>query len=685
MRTRLTIALGLLAALFVSGAAVSSAVATPPLAMSSGFVTDEAGVMSASEVTVADERLAEVASAGRGELFFVYVDDFTDPSDSVAWADQTASANGLGSDQYLFAIAIEADQYALSIDSAGPLSDSDLDRLEAAVRPELRAGDWSGAIFAAADAMPGQTSSGSSGSGSTSALTWVLVFAAIAAVVAVIWVFVSRARQKSAAATQPGADPNDPYASVSDAELAQQAGSALVQADDAITSSRQELGFAIAQYGDDSAAVFTQVVDAASAKVSEAFALKQQIDDEIPDTSEQQRAWNIQIIQLCTEAGEILGDNVMAFDALRALEAQAPDALERVRTRRASAGAALGATGPALAELAQVYDAAALAAVSDNPAQARQRLSLADAAIADAAAAIAAQKNGEAAFAIRTAEEALSQAEQLEDSVSSLGKNLAIVEDQSRAVIVDLEADIAAASAMPEAQGALAPVIARTRANIDAAAAALQGGSRNPQQVLDRLEQTNAEIDAAIGQTRQAAEQAQRAQRTLDQRMAQAYAQITTANDFIAARRGAIGATARTRLAEANSAYAEAAALAPTDLHAAIDRATRSYSLATEALNSARNEFDMFNSGGYGSSGGGGSFGGAILGGMLGGMLTGGSSRRSRGGWGYGGSSGWSSGGTRSSRRSSSRSSRSSSFGGGSRGGSRGGGSSRGGSRGGRF
>src|SRR5690606_12742260 len=108
-------------------------------------------------------------------------------------------------------------------------------------------------------------------------------------------------------------DPNDPYASISDEDLETQAGSALVHADDAITSSRQELGFAVAQYGDDSADSFTKAVEAAKAKVGEAFALKQKLDDEVPDSSEQRRTWHIQIIQLCDEADDLLNDNIEAF------------------------------------------------------------------------------------------------------------------------------------------------------------------------------------------------------------------------------------------------------------------------------------------------------------------------------------------------------------------------------------
>lgn len=672
MRTRMTVMLGLIVAMFASGWVGSVAIATPPVTLSSDFVTDEAGVLTSGELDSANARLGELAAANGGDLYVVFVDEFTDPADSVAWTDRTAADNGLGADQYLIAVAVDAGQYAISADSGGPLNDSQIDAVVQAMENGLRAGDWDGAVIAAADAFPGQ-------SGDAGGFLGILIALVVVAVVIVVIVLIVRSRRKKRDAARPTVpDPNDPYAAVSDDDLATQAGSALVQADDAITSSRQEVGFAVAQYGEDSTAAFSQVVEAAQAKISEAFALKQQIDDEVPDTAEQRRAWHIQIIQLCDAADDLLDENVEAFEELRKLEAEAPQALERLTARRAAAQQALAAAPAALAVLSQNYDAAALATVAENPAQAQQRLSLADSEMAEAAQLIAAGKNGEAAFAIRTAEAAVQQSEELIAAVTHLGANLAAVEEQARALIAELEADLAAAAAIPDAQAQLAPLIARTRTNIDSAHASLQAAQRNPQNVLETLDSANTQIDAALGQAREASALAQRTQRMLQQRLAQAQAQISAAGDFISTRRGAIGATARTRLAEANAAYSEAVSAQATDPVLATERATRAAALAGEAISYAQSEVSSFNNGGWGGGGwsGGGynrgsDLGGDILGGILGGLLSGGGSGRSSGG-GWSGGSSWRSSG-------SSRSSRPSSFGGSRSSGSRSGGRSRGG------
>src|SRR5690606_768862 len=195
MRTRTTVVLGLIAAMFLPAWVGGSAIATPPVTLSSGYVTDEAGVLDSSELSAANARLSDLAADDGGDLYVVFVDEFTDPSSSTAWADETAVDNGLGSDQYLIAVAVDAGQYAISADDAGPLDDAQIDRVLEAMEAGLGASDWDGAVIAAADAFPGQ--SGAGGSISLGGVLAVLI--PIAAVIIAI-VFIVRAvgrRKKS--------------------------------------------------------------------------------------------------------------------------------------------------------------------------------------------------------------------------------------------------------------------------------------------------------------------------------------------------------------------------------------------------------------------------------------------------------------------------------------------------------
>lgn len=658
MRMRWRVALGAALALMIS-AVGGAAAATAPVALEPGFVTDSAGVLDSADHEAAEQRLTALAENGDAELFVVFVDEFTDPSDRIEWADDVAANNGLGVDQYLLAIAVDGRELYISADQNGPLSEATLNRIEDDITTPLRAQDWLGAIEVAADGM-----TSSSGTGGLPVFIGLAV--AVAVILLIVWLV---RRQKSATSTQapPVPDPNDPYAGVSDEELAKQADSALVQTDDAITSSREELGFAIAQFGEDSTAVFSTTVDQAAAKLTAAFSLKQKLDDAEPDTDEQRRQWHIDIIALCDQAADLLEDNVEAFEELRQLEKEAPQALERVKAARATAQQPVDAAPAALASLAAVYAPDALSTVADNPVQAVDRLALADNEILEAEQLLAEGKRGEAAFSIRTAEEASGQAVQLAQAITAQGAALEQADQQVQTLIADLEADLAAAAQLHDADGRVAAAATATRSAIDSARSQ-QGGPRDPQHMLETLDAANTRIDEVIANVRDAAARVERARRLLEQRLGQAQSQINTAAEFISTRRGAVGSRARTRLSEANDALQRALTLQATDTEASLAQATRAEQFAREAISSATSDVSGWSgAGGWGGATWGGSYdrnnynaggglGSDIIGGIIGGLLAGGGGGSSRGG-------GWRSGGG-----SSSRGYRPSGFGGGSRG-----------------
>jgi len=652
--TKRWLALAALTLAAVAGAFTASAAsATDPLALDAGYVTDQAGVLSADEEATVEARLQELTDNSSADLFVVLVDDFTNPSDSVEWADTVAQNNGLGTDQYLLAIAVDGRNYFIHADSAGPVSFDQLDSIEDRMVPLAAAGDWVGAITLAADEIQGD--------GGAGALRVTLIVVAVIAAALLVWLIVAlvrRARRK-AAIRERGAmpetpDPADPFSTLTDQQVETQAGLALVQAHDAITSSREELGFAVAQFGEGATEEFTRVVDAAKAKISEAFDLKQKLDDEIEDTIHDRRAWHIRIIQIADEIDDILDDNTEAFDALRKLEQNAPQELERVRGERAALDPILAAAAPALAALSATYAPAALAMVADNPAQARERADLADRSIDAAAQAIAAGRSGEAAFAIRTAEQSVAQAAQLAQAVPTLDTELTTIEAQSQALVTELQADLAAAQQLPDPSGTIAAAASTTAQQLQVAQSDLAGSARNPQRVLEALTAANAQIDAAIAQGREGVERARRVQQMLEQTLAQANSEIRAAREFIETRRGTVGSTARTRLANAEASLNQALNLRANDPDTALAEANRALALAGQATSAAQSDMQAYQPPGYGddslgglfggsgSSSGGSGIGGDILGGIIGGLLAGGgggSSRRS------GGSSGWRSSG----------------------------------------
>ncbi|WP_407358349.1 TPM domain-containing protein [Microbacterium sp. LTA6] len=672
MRTRWVTMAALALAAALGAFSATAASATDPLTLDSGYVTDDVGVLSAGEQDAVEARLLQLTENSDADLFVVLVDGFTSPSDYVQWADTVADNNNLGPEQYLLAIAVEQSAYYISAAQGGPLSDGKLDAIEDKIQPLLAQGDWDGAIILAADEIQGD--------GGAGALRVGLVIAGIVAAALVIWLIVklvARSR-RNAAARERGAmpetpDPNDPFSTLTDAQVETQAGSALVQADDAITSSREELGFAVAQFGEGATAAFSSAVDTAKAKMSEAFDLRQKLDDEIEDTIHDRRTWHIRIIQLCDEIDDVLDANTEAFDALRKLEQNAPQELERVRSERAALQPVLAGAAPALSALSASYDATALSTVADNPAQAQERAALADRSIDAAGAAIAAGKSGEAAFAIRTAEQSVAQAAQLSQAISALGTELTTIETQAQALVTELQGDVATAQQLPDAGGTIAAATAATTDLLRQAQANLSGSARSPQRTLEALAAANTQIDAAIAQGTQAVERGRRVQQMLEQTLSQANSEIRACREYIETRRGTVGSTARTRLSQAETSLTQALNLRATDPEAALTEAGRAVELVRQATSSAQADVEAQNPqryqndnwGGGGlfggsSSGGGSGLGGDILGGIIGGLLSGGgggggssrsSSWRSSGGGGFR-SSGFGGGGRSSGGRS---------------------------------
>ena len=644
MRARRILALSAALSLLFAGSAAASA--TAPVELGSSYVVDEAGVLSGSDEAAAEDRLQQLSDETEADLWVVFVDEFTDPSDAADWATQTAEDNGLGSNQYLLAVAVDSRQYHFSADPAGPLTEEQAVTIaQQQVQPALRADDWLGAVEAAADGITAELGgTGDAGTGGAEGtggggFPGILVFVLIAAVaVGIIWILIRR-RRKKAPEGQAGPAPVE---QVPTKELERQASAALVETDDAVKTSEQELGFARAQFGDAATAEFEQVLVKAKDDLNKAFMLKQQLDDATPDTEEQVRAWNTQIIRLLEGANRELDDKAEDFDELRKLEQNAPEALTRVQEERTEVAATLDDADSRLAELTRSYAPEALSTIADNPAQARERIAFADDQLAAAQTAIGAGDGGEAAVGIRAAEESVGQAKLLQQAIDKLAGDLTEAEQRAGAIAAELEQDIAAASALPDADGRVAAVVTATRQQLDATRTLLAGNQRRPLVALKTLEAANQQIDAVIAGVRDAAAQAQRAQQQLGQLVLQARAQVSAAEDYITARRGAVGAEARTRLAEAGASLVQAEQLASIDPQRALQYAQRADQLAGQAIQYAQDDVGSFGGGGGGgfgglggSSGGGGGMLGAVLGGIVLNSVLGGG--RSSGGGGLGG------------------------------------------------
>lgn len=646
LRMRLALALTTAAALLLGGSAAlfgaaAAASATDPVTLAGSRVLDVSDVLSDAQEGDLDTSLRALSSTSGVDLWVAYVPTFTNPSASDDWANQTAQRNGLGPNQYLLAVSTDGRQFYLSGDSAGPVSENQLGAIEQQrIQPALANGDWAGAAMAARDGLADAVSGGSGGTdgGGGSGIWGILLVVVLLAVAALVIVIVVRSRRRagvggrSGGAVTDSAGPADPLAGVSTEELGRRAASALVATDDAIKTSEQELEFARAQFGDAAAAEFQTALSHAKEDLDRAFALKQQLDDRTPDAEADTRAWNAQIIDLCTHANGELDQKAKAFDELRQLEQNAPQALARIRAEHDAVAARQEAAAASLAALQRAYAAEALATVADDPAQAAERLTFAQEHLAAAEREITAGDGASAAVEIRSAEAAVAQADQLQKAIDKLGADLARGETDAAVLIADIEQDLAAAATLPDSDGRLAPVVAATRQQVDAAKTLLTGSAKRPLFALEALQKANAQIDALLAGVRDAQAQAQRQGAQLNLLLNQAQGQVSAAEDYITSRRGAIGAQARTRLAEAGASLVQARQLQQSDPAQALQYAQRANDLAAQAIQSAQNDVGAFSGGS--SGGGGGNVMGAVLGGILiNSLLNGGG----RGGGGFGG------------------------------------------------
>lgn len=583
-----------------------AAQAEPPMELATE-ITDTVGAVGGrtEEVQAALDALADATPY---QLFVVFVDSFdgADPSD---WANETAARSGLGVNDLLLAVAVEDRAYAVSVDD-NELTDAQLAAVDSEhIEPALRADDWAGAAVAAADgyrdAATGGT--GAAGGGSSGGGGWVLLLVLGILVLVALGVLASRRGRARGAAGVAGL-PTE--------ELNRRAGAALVAIDDAIQASDAELGFAQAQFGDEATRAFADVLADAKVKVGQAFAVRQQLDDALPETEEQRRAMLLQVLQVCEQVDAALDAQTEEFERLRDLQARAPQVLAETDRRATEVTGRLPAARATLERLAATHPAAALATVRGNVEQAGTLLEAARQSVAQGQAAVQTDR-ASAVHLARAAQEAVAQAVTLLDAVDRADTDLAEAGRRIDTALASLSSDVADAARLAPGDTGVAAAADAARGVIDDAATQRRTG--DPLAVLRRLSEAETALDAALGPARAQAEQDERARAQLDQVLGRLASHIRAVAEFIETRRGAVGTEARTRLSEAGRLAQQAQAAAPGDPAGALATAQQAEQLAVQAQQLAEADVARWQPQQGGGAPGpfGGNAGALILGGII--------------------------------------------------------------------
>lgn len=630
-------------AVAVAGALVASGLIGVPTAMAdepfsvTEQISDRVGALDGREDEV-EQAIERLATGHRVDLYVVYVEDFSGMT-AEQWAGETAARSQLDLNQVLLAVATGERVYELNVDQDYPLSDQQLLEIrQIAITPALAENDWAGGAVGAADGLgamlagapvaapeitPGDPDPGGGGG-----VPWPLIVLLAVVVLGAAGYLYARSRSRRV-------DPADDPSALTIEELDRKASSMLIQTDDAVKTSEEDLGFARAEFGDEATAPFAAALDEAKEHMDESFRLRGRLDDATPEDAATRRAMFEEIVQRLTTANDTLDAQAEAFDNLRDLERNAPEVLEKVMAMATDARARLSQTKSSLEAMSERYAPSALEAVAANGEQATERLEFVDTAAAEAREKLSAGDRAAAAVATLAAQEAAAQADQLMEAVDRLAADL---DDASRSLqdaVKDTAQDLTEAKALL-AGGQEAPELAGQVAAAEHALTGVQqeleAGRFDPIGAIRRIEQANISLGDALEGVHEENARVARAEASLEQSMLAARAEISAASDFITTRRGGVGSEARTRLAEAKHSLANAVELARTDPVAALKRSHHAHEQAARSMELARGDVGAFSSGGVGMSGGGGGLAGAMLGGILIDTMFGG-----RGGAGFGG------------------------------------------------
>ncbi|MFF7533752.1 hypothetical protein ACFZB2_32270 [Streptomyces bobili] len=332
---------------------------------------------------------------------------------------------------------------------------------------------------------------------------------------------------------------------------------ALVAADDRVRAARDELGFPRELFGAEAMAPFAGALREAERELAAAFRMRQRYDDGVPQDPAARRQALAGIVGRCAEAERRLDAAADGFRRLRGLEQGVGAALGVAEARFRELTGRTATAETVLGELRERYAATASASVTGYVEQAKDRLVFATVRLNQARQADDTGHPEEAARQLRTAEGAVAQAAVLVEAVERTAGELREAAGLIPAVLTGAEAVLAPLRDTAGTGGeALAHVLHADAVLSSVRHELTSGRPYDPVGVLRRVVRAIAAPDAARAAVLTAA-----ARLT-------ARSSTAAAAGFVATHRGAVGAEARTRLAEAHrlltagdSAEADALAL----------------------------------------------------------------------------------------------------------------------------
>lgn len=566
--------------------------AQPPFRLPE-YVTDNAGVLTKSGRNAVTSAIDQLYAERHIRLWVVYVDDFTGQS-AVNWTQRTMRSSDLGEYDALLAVATAGRAYAFLVPSTVPsVSKNQVDDLQRnQIEPALHNGDWSGAAVAAASGLNRSPSS------SGRLILLILLGAIVIAVAALLVIMRYRARRRRADALAHArqVDPTNAVAltAVPLDALDDLSRSMVVDVDNALRTSSNELTLAVDEFGEERTHPFSHAVNNAEAALSQAFTVRQQLDDSTLETPAQRRELLTQVIVSAAQANRELESQTEAFEKLRDLVINAPSRLDGLTQQYIELTSHIAPTEQRLVELHNEFDSTALTSISGNVDAAKEWLTFADRNISsarDLAAQAVSGQQSRLVDAVRAGESALGQTRALLDAVDSTASDIRHAVATLPSVTADIQASIHQANEqLQKTQNTKVLQVLELVAARDAATRAVDTvdnthgvGPADPLGAFARLSKANVDLQRALDTLAKEQANADRLNRSFEQALFTAESRVRAASDYIDTRGGSIGPEARTRLAEAKRQLQGARDKISTSLNEAIAYATAASTLAARA------------------------------------------------------------------------------------------------------
>ncbi|OFM34067.1 TPM domain-containing protein [Corynebacterium sp. HMSC072A02] len=585
--------------------------AAPEAASIKDKVTDEAGVLSSSEKSELEDKIAALQQENHVVIFVVFASSL--PEGAESYAGEIVQSKGPNSAAYVVGV----DDSTVGVQTGKDWPRGRLDAMYDAAYAKLADGRQFGAsalalVDAAASGSAG-SSSGSAGSSSSSDSDgsgglWLAGGAgALALAGGGIAVANRRKTKKDSEATLESARQIEPGNTAQldrlDMDtLEKLAQEELVSTDESIRRGKEELDIAVAEFGPERTRPFTRAMNHSTLTLQKAFQLQQKLQDNLPESTSERRQMLVEIISSCGQADDALDEQAADFAKMRDLLINAGSKLDELTQRTVDLRGRLPQARTALSSLSASHSEEALSSIADNPEMAEVSLDEAEKLLSRGRELQSqpAGQQGPLVGYIRDAEHALEVSDRLLSAVENAENSITAAQDNLPALIDEVEEEIAEAQQLEQqgkAQGspadwsALESLLVQAR---EALSAARQQGKADPLGQYTALTALDSKLDEQLDTVRETNATRERQIALYRQQIAAAESAIQAAEDLLSSRGRVVGPDARVALADASRLFAQAQNSASKDLRAALNFSRDAASAAQTSLNRAKEDLEAY-------------------------------------------------------------------------------------------